>query len=407
MTSPTGSPPPAPAVSDQETLLAAAYLSRVAEPGSLHLWRLVQRLGFPDAAAAVRRGRAGPEVTRATAARRTSADPEADLAAAERNGIRLLVPASPQWPHFAMAALTGRGRSVEVDPGAAELIPPLALWVRGRWDLSAAGIRSLAVVGSRAATAYGEHVASDFAYALAGEGVAVVSGGAYGIDAAAHRGALAAEGISVLVSAAGLDRPYPAGHASLYERVAERGLLVSEHPPGSAPHRHRFLSRNRLIAAFGTATLVVEAGLRSGALNTARHARQLGRPVLAVPGPITSAMSVGGHRLLQRVDDPAHLVSSVAEVLGFCGGAGGLATAAAADAERAPESGYDRLGPVQRRLIDGLPATGVVSMRRWAQLSGVPAPVIAAALTELIEAGLVAAEAGGYRLAAAGSGVAG
>ena len=131
---------------------------------------------------------------------------------------------------------------------------------------------------------------------------------------------LAADGVSVLVSAGGVDRPYPSGNRVLYERTAERGLVVSERPPGSAPHRQRFLSRNRIIAALGAATLVVQAGARSGALNSAGYARDLGRPVLAVPGPVTSAMSVGCHRLLQRPEDPAHLVTSVEEVLGFCGG---------------------------------------------------------------------------------------
>lgn len=309
----------------EQELLAAAYLSRVAEPAAIPLWLLVQELGYQQAAAAVRSGDVPPEVAGCTEARRLSADPLADLAAAERNEIRLLTPASADWPHFALAAmhrlarrrtaewLTGRrGRSVR-----GELIPPLALWVRGNGQLATVGVRSAALVGSRAASPYGDRLAAEFGYGLARQDVVVVSGGAYGIDAAAHRGALAADGESVLVSAGGLDRPYPAAHRNLYDRIAEQGVLVSERPPGSAPHRQRFLSRNRIIAALGGVTVVVEAGQRSGALNTAGYARNLGRPLLAVPGPVTSAMSVGCHRLLQRDDEPAHLVTSVADILEF------------------------------------------------------------------------------------------
>ena len=153
--------------------------------------------------------------------------------------------------------------------------------------------RSVAIVGSRASTAYGEHVAGELGHQLAERGWTVVSGGAFGIDAAAHRGALAAEAPTVAVLACGVDRPYPAAHGALLHRIAETGLLVSEWPPGAAPHRHRFLVRNRLIAALTRGTVVVEAAARSGAQATARRARKLGRQVLVVPGPVTSAMSVG------------------------------------------------------------------------------------------------------------------
>ena len=175
-------------------------------------------------------------------------------------------------------------------------------------------------MGARSASAYGEHVAALFRNGLAGRGIVVVSGGALGIDAAAHRSALGGEGATVIVSAGGVDRPYPAANAALYERATERGLVISESPPGSAPQRHRFLSRNRLIAALSTGTVVVEAAKRSGALNTASHAVTLGRPLMVVPGPITSAMSVGCHDLLRREDYGALLVSSVAEVAGIVGG---------------------------------------------------------------------------------------
>jgi DNA processing protein len=394
-----------------EHQLAAAYLSRVAEPASVPLWMFVQHYGYPAAAAAVRAGDVPAEVASCTEARRAAADPEADLAAAERNGIRLVTPADADWPHFAFAALqvTGQQRVAQWQAGLrvrsqrGELLPPLALWVRGSAPLATVGLRSVAVVGSRAATAYGEHIASEFSYGLAQRDVVVVSGGAYGIDAAAHRGALAAGGCSVLVSAGGLDRPYPSGHRHLYDRTAEQGLLVSERPPGSAPHRQRFLSRNRLIAALGTATLVVEAAHRSGALNSAGYARDLGRPVLAVPGPVTSAMSSGCHRLIQREEDPARLVTSVAEVLSYCGSAEleeGDAAAGPASSQRA----YDSLDLVARSVLDGFPGRGrSVTEAELSRLSGQPISQVIAALPVLQSAGLIAAAREGYRLASVAS----
>ena len=442
----------------ESELLAAAYLSRVAEPAVLPLWLLVQEYGYLAAAEAVRSGDVPPEVTACTQARRLSADPHADLTAAERNDIRLIIPASADWPHYAFAALyqlarrrtagwlTGRRSR----PARGEPLPPLALWVRGHGELATVGVCSVALVGSRAPSPYGERLASDFGYGLARQDVVVVSGGAYGIDAAAHRGALAADGVSVLVSAGGLDRPYPQAHRNLYDRTAELGLLVSERPPGSAPHRQRFLSRNRLIAALGTSTVVVEAGQRSGALNTAGHARDLGRPVLAVPGPVTSATSIGCHRLLQRADQPAHLVTSVADILEFCslgrspvGSSRAAVEAAVAcpggpphgDIEASGTTGGDQLGhgvgarqdsntvspalagagpripkppdlpkppdglePTVATVLDGFPARGAVTEAQLARLSGQPVPAVLSALPVLLAHGLIAGSREGYRL---------
>lgn len=396
-------PRPDAGTSGHDQLLAAAYLSRVAEPGSIPLWLFVSAHGYVQAAAAIRAGEVPAEVASCTEARRDHTNAEADLEAAERNGIRLLTPLADEWPHFAFAALqaTARRRSAgwlageHTRPARGELIPPLALWVRGAGDLSAVGTRSIAIVGSRAATAYGEHLASEFAYGLAREDVVVLSGGAYGIDAAAHRGVLAADGPSVLVSAGGLDRPYPSGNGNLYARTAEQGVLVSERPPGSAPHRQRFLSRNRLIAALGTATLVVEAGLRSGALNTAGYARDLGRPVLAVPGPVTSAMSAGCHRLIRRDDDPARLVTSVTEVLAYCGS---MFEGTADSGQLAVASPLDCLDGASHSVLDGFPARGSVTEAELARLSGQPIAVVIGALPLLAGLGLVVAGREGYRL---------
>ena len=213
------------------------------------------------------------------------------LIAAARDGIRLVCPGDPEWP------------SGLDDLGTAR---PLALWVRGRADLRARCAKSLAIVGARAATAYGTHMATEIAADLASRGWAIVSGAAYGIDAAAHVGALAVHGVTIAVLASGPDIPYPREHRSLLADITAHGAVISEYPPGSRPTRLRFLARNRIIAALGCATIVVEAASRSGSMNTARHATQLARPLMAVPGPVTSVLSVGspaGLSLSHRCQD--------------------------------------------------------------------------------------------------------
>ncbi|SOD74195.1 DNA processing protein [Jatrophihabitans sp. GAS493] len=392
----------------EDVLLARAYLSRVSEPANLAVWAFVAEYGPLAAAEAIRSGDVPHGVARATAARRQSADPEQDLEAAAAQGIQLATPESPQWPHLAFAALHAHAQRrlmtttpdlTKVDPGG-ETIPPLALWYRGQAPLSTLGIRALGVVGSRAMTSYGQHVTTDLSYGLARHDVTIVSGGAYGIDAVAHRSALAAGGATVLVSAAGLDRPYPQANAELFSRVAADGLLVSESPPGAAPQRQRFLSRNRLIAALCTATVIVEAARRSGALNTAKHCRNLGRPVLAVPGPVTSAMSAGCHDLLRREQDPAILVSSIEDVLAIVGSSGeGLSEPAGNDA---PEGDLrrtlDHLDATARRVFDGLPARGGVGEDELARRSGVSPIEVIRALPALRNAGLVDSTESGWVL---------
>jgi DNA processing protein len=402
----------------EDVLLARAYLNRVAEPASLALWDWVRRLRPIDAARTVRAGDAPPDVAGQTKARRRTADPQADLDAAERLGIRLVTPESADWPHLGLGALervalervSNGYRPSAVDRERGEAVPPLALWVRGAGDLPALGLRSVAIVGARAASAYGEHVAALFAYGLAGHGITVVSGGAYGIDAAAHRAAIGGEGSTVIVSAGGMDRPYPVAHARLYDQVLERGLVISESPPGCAPQRHRFLSRNRLIAALSTGTVVVEAARRSGALNTAAHCVTLGRPLMVVPGPVTSAMSVGCHNLLRRDDYGALLVGSVADVLAVVGGIGeGQAAAEQLEFDTAPDSStrsafqrtLDGLDPIAKRVFDGLSARTRLSEDELSVRSGVSTIDVIRALPALRLAGLIDTDGEGYRISAA------
>ena len=275
---------------------ARSLLTHVVEPATVGVGRLVAQHGAADAvarlAAAAPSGRA-----------RGRARPEARAAAAEclrrfeAAGGRFVVPGDPGWPS-------------QLDDLGDE--SPFGLWVAGGGDLRLLALRSIAVVGARASTDYGARVASLLSTDLAERDWTVVSGGAYGIDAAAHRGALAGRGSTVVVLACGVDVAYPVAHESLFARCADSGLLVSEAPPGEPAQRWRFLDRNRLIAALTRATGVVEAARRSGALSTARHAADIGRAVMGVPGPVTSGASAGVHELIRG---GATLVTSAAEVV--------------------------------------------------------------------------------------------
>lgn len=295
-------------MSDDELRLARAYLSRVAEPPAHALAAFVAEVGPVEAAGRVRAGDVPSAVDSQTSARRGEDRAERDLELVAGVGGRLLVPEDEEWPRWPFNAL-----AIAAANGLRCGLEPLALWVRGDRDLAELSRRAVAVVGSRAASGYGQHVAGEFGFGLAEAGVTVVSGAAYGVDGAAHRGALGAGGPTVAVLACGVDVAYPAGHRTLIDRIAARGLVVSEYPPTHTPARHRFLTRNRLIAALAEGTVVIEAGRRSGAKNTAASTSALGRVLMAVPGPITSASSQGCHELLRSGE--ALPVTNVAEVL--------------------------------------------------------------------------------------------
>jgi DNA processing protein len=212
-------------------------------------------------------------------------------------GGKLLIPEDDDWPELLN----------DLD------VPPFALIVKG--DVSVLKNRSLAIVGTRNPSPYGIRAAQEFAAGFVDREWAIVSGGAYGIDSAAHKGALVAEGITIAVTASGLDIPYPAGNQRLFEEIIENGAIITEYMPGVIARPHRFLVRNRLIAALSKGTLVVEAAFRSGSLRTARDAAELARPVMAIPGPITAPTSEGCHRLIG--ERSAELVSSIADAYEF------------------------------------------------------------------------------------------
>ncbi|MFQ6230433.1 DNA-processing protein DprA [Nocardia sp. NPDC002869] len=368
----------------EERQLAWAYLSRVVLGPCPALTALIDSVGVREAARAVRE-RALPPVLRAATERRRELDTAArDLEVIRDTGGRLVTPDEPEWPAWRMLGLSqlAPGR----DPDGAV---PLVFWVRGGRDLGELTERAVAVVGARCSTGYGDRVTGEIAGDLAARGWTVVSGAAFGVDGTAHRAALAVGGATIAVLACGADRPYPAQHDRLIARIAETGLVVSEYPPGTVARKHHFLARNRLIAALSDGVLVVEAGLRSGARNTVKWARRIGRPALAVPGSVNSAASAGCHRMIR--DGEATLVTGPEEVL----------------ADIAPlhlplttgSAGTDRLGDTESRVLAALPATG----GRWphdiAAATGIAAAEIRAALVALDLAGAAArGEVGWYRL---------
>jgi DNA processing protein len=320
-----------------------------------------------------------------TAARRTVDRAEADLEAAHAAGARLLVPEHAQWPHWAFAAFEAAD--------IAELAPPVALWVRGPGVLAQLCDQAVAVVGARAATGYGIHVAGELSAGVAERGFTVVSGAAIGIDGAAHRGALAVDGATVAVLACGVERSYPVSHEVLLGRIAAGGLVASEYPPGTVPGRHRFLVRNRLIAGLAGGTVVVEAGLRSGAQRTAADARALGRPVMAVPGAVTSGLSAGCHRLIR---EGALLVTRAEEVLEA---AGRIGLHLADDPRPEASRPTDGLGEAAALVHDALPARAAREAAWLATEAGVPLGAARAALVELERRGLVAYREGRWQRA--------
>jgi DNA processing protein len=368
---------------NEQVMLARAYLSRVAEPPAPALAELVAQVGPVEAAARVLDGRVDEQVATETNVRRAVHRPSADLDAAAAAGARLVVPEHPEWPAEAFAAFDSAG--------SPQLAPPLALWVRGPARLDALCGHAVAVVGARAATSYGAHVAAELGSGLADRGCTVVSGAAIGIDGAAHRGALGVDGPTVAVLACGVDRAYPASHQLLLERIAASGLVVSEYPPGGVPGRHRFLVRNRLIAGLAVGTVVVEAGLRSGAQRTASDALALGRQVMAVPGPVTSAMSAGCHRLVR---DGALLVTRSDEVLEAVAPIGMHLAEPARPLAGRPTDGLDAAAAL---VHDALPAR-VARDTRWLALeSGVPIGAVRVALVALERRGLVEHREGRWR----------
>lgn len=380
-----------------------AALSRLMEPQDAAGLALVQAAGAVDALRiATGQLSAGPELEREISAllsdggtgtswaglaaslkrwhpRIPDLAPERDLATMARLGGRLIIPSDELWP-------------VQLaDLGIQE---PICLWWRGQEQPLPGAATSIALVGSRDSTSYGASVTGDLAYSLAQRGFTVVSGGAYGIDAHAHRAALAgASGAvpTIAVMAGGVDRFYPSGNEDLLRAVSNQGAVLAEVPPGSAPTRYRFLQRNRIIAALSAVTVVVEARWRSGALNTAHHAETLGRTVGAVPGSVHSANSAGCHRLLR--DGGAVCVTDAAEVAELAGPSG----SALPDPRHGQAAVQDGLTLEDLILLDALPLRSVTSVEKLSVVAGLAQESVRAGLGRLGLLNLAVSERGGWK----------
>jgi DNA processing protein len=352
---------------------------------SLHL----QEAGTPLTSRGWQRGRERWSARTATLA------PERDLETLHHLGGGLLIPGDPGWP----PALEDLG------PAA-----PMALWYRGTGGMPRTE-STLAIVGSREASAYGRTATRTLTGGIGAQGVTVLSGGAYGIDALAHQTALGSgtgEPVTAAVLAGGLDRFYPAGNEQLLRDVAARGLLLSEMSPGTSPTRHRFLQRNRLIAALSGAVLVVEARWRSGAQNTAGHALGLGRELGVVPGPITSATSAGCHRLLREA--PAVIVTDVEEALELLPAGPGAGSGTGAPVRTAavipPVGGsgrgadarpHDHLTVEELLVYEALPLRRAAPVDRLCAVAGLGPGTVMGVLQKLRRQGLAEQQAAGWR----------
>lgn len=379
--------------------LARVVLSVGVEPGDITTSRLVRDLGAQRALAE----QLVPKPGSGLAERLAGVDPVRQLEQAERRGIRFLVPGDREWPPGLddldqVDQLDHRcrtsGDSAEGEPVTFGGSPP-GIWVRGPMPLTElAG--SVAVVGSRDASVYGIETARAISHHVALSGVPVVSGGALGIDFAAHDAALRAGGATVAVLACGVDRVYPEKNRPLLAHLAAEYAVVSEQPPGSGPTQLRFLARNRLIAALTRGTVLVEAALRSGALNTVGWAEQMSRAVMGVPGPVTSYTSAGVHQCLRR--GGATLVTHGSEVLEVVGGSGEHLV----EVPRGPERPRDRLSAVDRRVLEQVPPASPMAVDAIASQSLLHVRDAMGALSRLEARGFVDRVDGGWRLAGAG-----
>jgi DNA processing protein len=341
---------------------ARLAMARLVEPGHVGLAERIAAVGAEEALHSVD---PASHLGERMAGRIAEVDPRRDLEIADRLGARIVVPGDEEWPQ-----------------GLDDLeVPPLCLWLRGPLQLAETCERSASVVGARDASHYGTHRAREIAGGLAERGFTVISGAAYGIDGAAHRGALAVDGETVALTAGGIDRPYPRGHDDLFRQIATRGVVVSEIPPGWAPTKSRFLARNRMIATLSRGTVVVEAGLRSGSLNTARTALRHHRVVGAVPGSVESRVSAGCHELIRS--GAAILVTDAAEVVEAVGPIGELAPA-----RSVPSDPSDELAELEAAVLSILPVRGPAAASELARRCGLTASEVSAALGLLAANGL-------------------
>jgi DNA processing protein len=359
---------------------ARMALSSVVDAGDPALAALVAELGAAGAWA-----RIGECALGETVARRAAEVDHRQIAVLARHyKVRFVVPGDEEWP-------TGIDDLRFIAPIQRRGGIPIGLWLRGPGHLGELAQRAVAVVGSRAASPYGTQTANDLAAELAARSVTVISGGAYGIDTAAHNGALSVGGRTVVVLANGVDIAYPKGNALLFRAIARDHLIVSELPPGESPTRVRFLARNRIIAAMGQGTVVVEAASRSGARNTASWSVDCGRQLMAVPGPVYSAMSAGPHQMVRA--GQANLVTCGADVLELISAMGSCLTTVPRGAGRETDA-LDERGLA---VFEALPSRTYAGVEDVALRAGLSVVVTLAELAALERSGLAEGDERGWR----------
>lgn len=367
---------------------ARAVLSAVVDPGDPGAGQLIAQHGAARLLQALRAALSGSAAQQGQAERGADRwarylprlrdlDVTALFDTAQQAGARFVCPGELEWP----------SQLDDLGDGS-----PLGLWVRGERHLRTAALRSVAVVGARACSSYGSYVAAELAAGLADRDWTVVSGAAFGIDAAAHRGALAVNGLTIAVLACGVDVSYPAAHHGLLSQIAREGVLLTEHPPGARPRRHAFIRRNRLLAALSRGTVVVEAAPRSGSLSTARSAAELGRHVMGVPGPVTAVSSAGVHRLIRDgcgvlVTDPAEVVEQVGRI--------GIDLAPPRERHQRPLDELDRSTAL---VLDAVPSRRRAALNVIARDAGVERETAARALAELCEQGWITRQGDGWQI---------
>jgi len=376
-------------LSDSKDLLfdfAAATWSLICEPGDTISGLLRSTLGFEESLLQVVSGVTAKEIAKELREHSNALDLEQAIAnklevwrsralqadvyqcfqSLRQLGGKLITSQSEYWP-----------KQLE-DLGFGS---PPALWFNGDIQHFRKLHNSVAVVGSRVCSDYGVQVTKDIVKNLVQSGQPIVSGGALGIDAVAHQAAISNRGTTVAVMAGGLDRLYPAQNIELFKEIAKTGLLISEVAPGVFPTKWRFLQRNRLIAALSCATVVIEAGVRSGTINTVGHANELGRPVGAVPGLITSVRSAGCHQLIK--DGRAQLLSIPSDLRDLCG-----------DTEYF-EKPFDSLSQWEVRALDSL-GTQPKSIAEISKYSGLSSFEAETGLAKLAKAGLASHTSNGW-----------
>lgn len=362
-------------------------LSLIAEPGDPRLRDLLSQ-HEPGRIVAAATGRAALRVPAAW--RERAADLQRGLesvtARAKAARLRWLCPGDSGWPS-SLADLD------HLEPLHGTRGAPIGLWLRGDGNLAQLTDQSVAVVGARGCTTYGAEMASELSADCADAGFTVISGAAFGVDGCAHKGSLLMDKPTIAVLACGADVDYPVAHSSLIDEIAKNGLVISEQTPGAHPLKGRFLSRNRLIAALSQGTVVIEAAVRSGSLNTLNWADQLGRTTMALPGPVTSQQSSGTHEAIRT--GKAMLVTSGREVIEELHGLG----AEPSRPEVVPQTEFDRLPSAARKTLDGLDWSRERTLTEIASRVRLTDREVLVSLDMLERRGLVSRQTAGWTLA--------